>query len=320
MIKHLPLASIRRDGGTQMRAEIDMLVVAEYAEAYREGADMPPLVAFHDGKDCWLADGFHRLLGAEKAGLEKIACDLRPGSKRDALLFACGANAAHGLRRTNEDKHKAVETILILFDRERKVMSDGTVESNGEIAQICAVSEGLVRIVRRELEASSKITKMTSRRVKRGAAVFTQDTSNIGKSQQSTPLPGQGDLFDDEETSEAEDEPESTEDESEGPVPEESGPEPDDGPADEEDSADDEVNGQVPKVSPLHTRFLEGLDEIDDFTRAVAAPRHQAGYGGFPEVYARIPPDQVRTVMGKIRMLHARLADWSSHPQEVVHD
>jgi hypothetical protein len=312
MIKHLPLASIRRDGGTQMRAEIDMLVVAEYAEAYREGADMPPLVAFHDGTDCWLADGFHRILGAEQAGLEKIACDLRPGSQRDALLFACGANAAHGLRRTNEDKHKAVETVLCLFWRER------TTESNREVARLCAVTEFLVRTVKRELKLGAIKSHSTQDEGADGNGTAVSDSS--GKSQQHTPLPGQGDLFDDDETSDEGDEPEPAEDDDE-PIPDESDPADVEGPsAEEEDSADDEVNGQVPKVSPLHTRFLEGLDEIDDFTRAVAAPRHQAGYGGFPEVYARIPPDQVRTVMGKIRMLHARLADWSSHPQEVVHD
>jgi hypothetical protein len=317
MIKHLPLATIRRDGGTQMRAEIDMLVVAEYAEAYREGADMPPLVAFHDGKDCWLGDGFHRVLGAEKAGLEKIACDLRPGSQRDAILFAAGANALHGLRRTNEDKRKAVEAVLILFDRER---AD---KSNGEVARVCAVSELLVRTVRRELESASIISKVTIRKA--------YDTSNIGKSQQSSPLPGQGDLFDDEETSEAGDEPESIENEE--PIPEESGPEPDDGPDDPEDDggsdeAEDEptdLGSSPPQPEPrprpdrsdlIRRKFLSGLKDFDDYTRAVMAQAAHAGYGGFPAVLVTIAPQDRTFIAAQIELLIERLEEWLAYIRE----
>jgi hypothetical protein len=38
--------------------------------------------------------------------------DVRPGSRRDAVLYSCGANAAHGLQRTNADKELAVRTLL----------------------------------------------------------------------------------------------------------------------------------------------------------------------------------------------------------------
>ena len=86
--------------------------VQDYADALTNGAEFPPVVVFHDGADYWLADGFHRLLAHEKAGLVDILADVRQGTKRDALLFAIGANASHGLPRTNKDKRRAVEFLL----------------------------------------------------------------------------------------------------------------------------------------------------------------------------------------------------------------
>lgn len=41
-----------------------------------------------------------------------IAVDVRPGSQRDAILYSLGANAAHGRRRTNADKRRAVQRML----------------------------------------------------------------------------------------------------------------------------------------------------------------------------------------------------------------
>ncbi len=57
----LALESIRIDGNTQSRVELDQAVVAEYAEAMAEGAQFPPLIVFFDGVHRWLGDGFHRL-------------------------------------------------------------------------------------------------------------------------------------------------------------------------------------------------------------------------------------------------------------------
>lgn len=69
----LPIADIRTDGGTQSRVQLDWIAVSEYAAAMKDGAQFPPIVVFHDGSDYWLADGFHRLDAANKAGLDTIA-------------------------------------------------------------------------------------------------------------------------------------------------------------------------------------------------------------------------------------------------------
>ena len=45
-------------------------------------------------------------------GLAKISADVREGSRRDAILYAVGANASHGLKWTNRDKRNAVMVLL----------------------------------------------------------------------------------------------------------------------------------------------------------------------------------------------------------------
>ena len=45
-------------------------------------------------------------------GLAKISADVREGSRRDAILYAVGANAWRGLKRTNRDKRNAVMVLL----------------------------------------------------------------------------------------------------------------------------------------------------------------------------------------------------------------
>src|SRR5262245_38587353 len=104
----VPLSSIRVDGGTQTRAVLCQNTVREYAEAYSRGDPMPPVVVFDDGTDMWMADGFHRYAAAKLARLETINAEVRKGTQRDALLYAVGCNASHGLRRTRADKVKAV--------------------------------------------------------------------------------------------------------------------------------------------------------------------------------------------------------------------
>jgi uncharacterized ParB-like nuclease family protein len=136
----LHLDAIRIDGGTQCRAELDEGAVTDYAAAIRSGADFPSVVVFFDGKHYWLADGFHRYHAHKHAGAIEINADVRNGTKRDAVLFSVGANAVHGLRRSNADKRKAVETLL--RDKEWSQWSDR------EIAKACGVTHPFVASIR----------------------------------------------------------------------------------------------------------------------------------------------------------------------------
>jgi hypothetical protein len=159
------------DETVQARASLDSGVVSEYAEALENGALFPPVIVFHDGERHRLADGFHRVAAAHKAGRQEIECDVRPGTRRDAALFAAGANVAHGLRRTNADKRHAVS--ILLRDDEWSRWSDR------EIARRCGVSNTLVGQVRRELSVNG--SQMAERTARRGGAVYPMRTGAIGK-------------------------------------------------------------------------------------------------------------------------------------------
>lgn len=113
-IQHINVELIRQDGGTQARAAMDAPAIEEYALAMAEGGDFPPVVVFQEGEVYWLGDGFHRVTAHIKAfGFAPIAADVREGGLREALLFATGANGDHGVRRTIEDKRKAVSKMLM---------------------------------------------------------------------------------------------------------------------------------------------------------------------------------------------------------------
>jgi ParB-like chromosome segregation protein Spo0J len=108
----IAISEIRQEGSTQSRAAIDPATLQDYADAMRAGATFPPVTMFHDGEAYWLADGFHRVRAAFAAALKTIEADVRQGARRDAVLHSVSANAQHGLRRTNDDKRRAVLTLL----------------------------------------------------------------------------------------------------------------------------------------------------------------------------------------------------------------
>ena len=162
---------IKIDGGTQMRAALDQATVIEYQELLDANPGQwpfPPIVVFYDGETHWLGDGFHRVAAASTRRTV-IPADLRDGTRRDAILYAAGANANHGLRRTGADKRRAVE--VLLRDEEWGQWS------NTEIARRCQVSEGTVRTLRGLLERTSQITKSITRKAADGR---TMDTRAIG--------------------------------------------------------------------------------------------------------------------------------------------
>ena len=169
MAEMIAIAKLRRDGGTQSRAMLDPSTVDVYAESRREGATFPPVTVFHDGTNHWLADGFHRAAGFEAAGEAEIEADIRPGTQRDAILFACGANATHGLRRTTDDKRRAV--ILLLRDEEWAQWSDR------EIGRRAHVSHVLVAKLR---DLTGNVSSERKFQTKHGA-VATMDTAAIGR-------------------------------------------------------------------------------------------------------------------------------------------
>ncbi len=101
------------------------------------------MMVFYDGTYFWLCDGFHRAEAANGAGLTEIAAIVKQGTRRDAVLYSVGANAKHGLRRTNADKRRAVMTLL--------EDSDWSHWSDREIARHCQVDHKTVGKLRATL-------------------------------------------------------------------------------------------------------------------------------------------------------------------------
>lgn len=156
----------------QSRTNLDMMVIQEYAEAMSSGVHFPPISVLVDvdGK-LWCWDGCHRTMAARQAGQAYIQADVSSGSRRDALLLAAGANSNHGLRRTNDDKRRAVQ--MLLDDPEWSAWSDR------EIARRCSVSNTFVSKLRpATVNVDSTAAEHT---YTRAGQTQTMNTSNIGQ-------------------------------------------------------------------------------------------------------------------------------------------
>jgi hypothetical protein len=174
-MKTINIKTIRIDGGTQSRVEINNEIVTEYAEAIKAGAEFPAVVVFNDGADNWLADGFHRFHGHNQAGLTSILADVRQGTVRDAKLFSFGANGKHGQRPTQADRRKAVDAML--------ADPEWVLWSNSAIAKTCDVSDKTVAARRNSIFGNSEDAKPTTRTVERNGKTYEQNTAKIGVKQ-----------------------------------------------------------------------------------------------------------------------------------------
>jgi hypothetical protein len=194
-VRRIPLDAIQVDPTVQQRAAgTSQDVVEDYAEAMRNGIEFPPIDVFgNDDGPFHLGDGFHRLKADRLAhpDAKDIQCKVHPGDRDDALLFACGANAQHGLRRSRSDKVKAVTTLI---GSER-----WSGWSDREIARQCGVSHPFVAAVRREhLEtfpdagpeqaaaaetppAPDAAAPVRRRTVRRGGRRYKLNTARIGR-------------------------------------------------------------------------------------------------------------------------------------------
>ncbi len=143
----IPLAQIEIGAGTQARTRIDNALAEEYAEAMQDGAFFPPVIVFSDGKNSYLADGFHRVEAARRCGFLDIDAIEEQGTARDALWYALGANKAHGLRMSRADVRRAIGLALQEFPE----------RSSRDIARQIGCGDQLVGDVRADLESNCVI-------------------------------------------------------------------------------------------------------------------------------------------------------------------
>lgn len=169
-VRLIPLKNLHLDKHVQMRVGINRSAVLDYADLIEEWCNsggkpddfpLPPLIVYwQEGSKHYVADGFHRVLAARKMKLDSLPCEVRHGNKRDALLHAASANATHGVRRSNEDKRKAV--IGMLTDKE---WGKWTV---AEIAAHCRVSKTMVGRYKAWMSPSGKFEGEIPRVKRRG--------------------------------------------------------------------------------------------------------------------------------------------------------
>lgn len=126
----------------QPRAALLTEVVEEYRDKYRSdpahpngGTALPPLgiVVTTDGENL-LWDGFHRVAAGRAAEIFSFPVLAVYGDFELALRRSLGANANHGLRRTFEDKRRAVLKALEYWPE----------KSNRDVADVCHVSHTFV--------------------------------------------------------------------------------------------------------------------------------------------------------------------------------
>lgn len=179
----LKLSDITLDNEIQSRQQLNQEVITEYAEAMKQGATFPPVVVFYDDSKYWLADGFHRVSAKKSIDECMIVAEVQSGSRRDAILFAAGANSAYGLQRSNADKRRAVEKLL--HDSEWNKWSDNA------IAKKCGVSNTFVGKLRHQLPSTFNGWKSTSRRGTDGRVINTKNIGLNGKISRMKPSPYQ---------------------------------------------------------------------------------------------------------------------------------
>jgi len=113
------------------------------------GGVFPPVILFFDGgENVFIGDGWQRVFAHKIIGRDEIEATMRAGGLRDAILFAAGANADHGLRRSDADKRSAVQ--ILLNDPEWGKWSQR------KIASHCNVSGWLVGEMQKEQKEPEK--------------------------------------------------------------------------------------------------------------------------------------------------------------------
>ena len=150
MTQKFPIREIVLNQRCQARVEPHPDIVDEYAAAYRSKAKMPPVDVFIVDGAPHLIDGWHRISGAIKAEATWITCEIvGTGTLEEAVWKALAANQTHGIRRTNEDKRRAVRLAL-----ESPI---GNEQSARVLAEHIGVSVDLVLRIRGEWEAERRL-------------------------------------------------------------------------------------------------------------------------------------------------------------------
>jgi len=186
----LKVKQITLEDVCQSRVKMKQDVIDDYAEKYQDPERrkrMPPPIIWHrPGKPYYCSDGFHRVFGAVKAGLEELECEVRSGELRDAILHSFGVNDEHGLRRTNDDKRRAVNALLT--DPEWSKWTDRKI---ADAARVSHVFVAKVREAMRDESAplTGNVSSENRTYITKHGTQSEMNVSNIGKKPAQTAQP-----------------------------------------------------------------------------------------------------------------------------------
>lgn len=165
-VLYLEIAKIERDADLQARVGLNAEVVKEYAEQMSAGATFPPVLVFARPGAWSLVDGFHRVAARELLGFTTVLAEMREGTREEAIWKGLTVNQNHGLRRSNDDKHRCV--VKALTHPRAQMLSDR------QLASHCGVHHYTVGRIRQQLERSQVIEVRDTRLVTRGGVSYNQ--------------------------------------------------------------------------------------------------------------------------------------------------
>lgn len=142
-VASLHINSVNTHPDLQMRADelLSEEHLADLVEALKE-RDLPRITCAKVYGRVYVTDGHYRLAAYRRLNKGTIPAEVFPCSWLEAISMAAKANAEHlAKKRTREDKHRAVVTLL------NTLFTLGENWSNRKIAEVARVSEGMVRYI-----------------------------------------------------------------------------------------------------------------------------------------------------------------------------
>lgn len=171
------------DENIQVREGLDDETFLRYGTVMEEkGADVFPPVRLGEieGETAlYLVDGFHRVKGAELAGIEEISAEIFHYASRDEMFEdALRLNSRHGKPLTQKERRKAAE-IVILRNPEA---------TQEVLAELCGMSQASISRIRDQLIQMNKLNsdqKVEGKDGKKRKTSYTprEDKRSAGKNQ-----------------------------------------------------------------------------------------------------------------------------------------
>lgn len=137
--KKIPIDDINIDE-LQFRAAVNEEAVEDYLNRMKAGDEFPPIKVFSKNGRFVLLDGRHRLEAARCNHQRDITAEVWEGEWEQAVQIGLAANATHGLRRTNADKHQSAKVALQTWPD----------YADRRLANICVLHHSTIAAVRRD--------------------------------------------------------------------------------------------------------------------------------------------------------------------------